>query len=649
MGKTNSATTLATESASLLKYKGIYYFKLNPEYFLHRGVGEDEQKSCGLLGTEIDSNFHFLSGYDIKDVEVEDGILKIYRVNDEFEPIEVDISQEIGNPSFEYDPETGELKIYYPDGTSAVTSGFITDASFSVSTDQTLNGSGSKYNPLRLSPVEKTGQYAPVGKKMVIDDDNPMPTTAACGDRILTEETVNPFGLLYPYSAVEKIQSYLTANNSDWRIPTREDWDEMLNALETDEDERKHHLDSGSPCKGEEAGRLLKSSSDLWDDEERGQGLIEILPVGFVNDDNQKVGFGSRTFMWCYDEEGTDADVKEFRRNKNGVANDNFGRETDYKCSIRLVKDYTPGCTTGYEDILGLNLPTGVVYNCDHTYSKVWTMANLDARDENLMGELPGIPDGLNYEEKAFFINELNAEGIWHKKRMNEGDKVVVIEDGYKEYMLKDGELVDTFDDVAQAIETASDALNEKIEELSGITAELSGGVLTELSNMATSTGGALAGVEEKLAAVDAELSGNIETLAEEMEQKFAEAESAMTEAIAAEQERAEAKEDELAESIEGLTSGLTETNEKVNNVTTLINEHIEEFNVFKTDTEAAITAANDRITELSASTANSLPKYGDYVLEQDEIMSIPSEDNSQSVNISVADDFFSFGLLLPE
>ena len=88
MGKTNSATTLATETNSILKEKGIYYFKLNPEYFLHRGIGEDEQKSCGLLGTEIDSNFHFLSGYDIKSAEVEDGKLIIKRVNEEsFEPL----------------------------------------------------------------------------------------------------------------------------------------------------------------------------------------------------------------------------------------------------------------------------------------------------------------------------------------------------------------------------------------------------------------------------------------------------------------------------------------------------------------------------------------------------------------------------------
>ena len=230
MGKTNSAATLATDSIVRPKYKGIYYFKYNNDLFLHP---DDEQKSCGLLGSEIDSNFHFLSGYDIKDVEVEDGILKIYRVNDEFEPIEVDISQEIGNPSLEYNPETGELKIYYPDGTSSGTSGFITDASFSVSTDQTLNGSGSKYNPLRLSPVEKTGQYAPVLKKVVIDEDNPITLSGNCGDRILTEETVNPFGLLYPYSSVEKLQSYLTANNSEWRVPNRKDWDDLLNAVDT--------------------------------------------------------------------------------------------------------------------------------------------------------------------------------------------------------------------------------------------------------------------------------------------------------------------------------------------------------------------------------------------------------------------------------
>lgn len=91
MANNDSATPITTGSVtSSLKQTGIYYFKLGSEYFLY---DEDEQRLCGLTGAEIDSNFHFLSGNDIKNVEINysAGTVVITRVNDEFEPIVLDL------------------------------------------------------------------------------------------------------------------------------------------------------------------------------------------------------------------------------------------------------------------------------------------------------------------------------------------------------------------------------------------------------------------------------------------------------------------------------------------------------------------------------------------------------------------------------
>ena len=701
MGNTNSATSLATETTSLLKYKGIYYFKLNPEYFLHREPGEDEQKTCGLLGSEIDSNFHFLSGFDAKNMEVADGKLIIHRINEEFDltdPLEIDLSELSGNPTLEYDDKAGELKIFYPDGTSGVTGGFITDANFNVSTNGTLVGTGSKTNPLALSSVERTGSYAPV---LRIEDRRELGTsglTGACGDRIVTREIVNEAGLLYPYSSVENIQRALEEENHGWRVPTREDWDELLNALEDEEYSKNHNVNTGNPWKGEWAGTALKSSEHWENAAEDGLnfGGFNILPVGFVNDSGENIGSGKRSILWTYGvKEDGDVDVKEFNNRKSTVANDDFHASSSTKCSIRLVKDYVPGCVNEYEDILGLSIPTGLISRCD--YSKVWTLANLYGEDASLAGEMPTL-DGVGNKE-AYFINEFDGEGMPNRKRMNEGDKVVVLENDYHEYMLKDGELIDVFDETSHAIEDASNALSGKLAVLSSSTESFSANVVSALTEMAASTGEALAEVEAELRAVDDEIKESISALTEDVAAGFAEAETMMREAVNEEKERAEEKEAALEDEISALSGSLATTDERIDGIVERIAAHEEEYNVFAADTRAALeNAANtisalsagteevigdvrdevselsgnteaavselsgntealveetrdeilDTINEFSAGTIGSLLKSGEYELTQ-EGATVPTVDEEEAVKLKVADDFFSFGTILPE
>ena len=118
MANNDSATPITTGSVtSSLKQTGIYYFKLDPEHFLYKGEGEDEQRLCGLTGAEIDSNFHFLSGMDIKDVKIADSgsTIVITRVNDTtFSAMTLNLADI--RPEFRFDKETGVLYVTYPDG-----------------------------------------------------------------------------------------------------------------------------------------------------------------------------------------------------------------------------------------------------------------------------------------------------------------------------------------------------------------------------------------------------------------------------------------------------------------------------------------------------------------------------------------------------
>ena len=51
---------------------GVTYYKLEQRY------EGDRTKGCGLTSAEVDANFHFLRGYDIKDATLaDDGTLTL--------------------------------------------------------------------------------------------------------------------------------------------------------------------------------------------------------------------------------------------------------------------------------------------------------------------------------------------------------------------------------------------------------------------------------------------------------------------------------------------------------------------------------------------------------------------------------------------
>ena len=484
----------ATNNATYKTVEGVTYFKLKSEF------EGDYTKHCGLLGEEIDENFYFLRGYDIEDIVVDENRnLIINRVDKDYAPIIVNIGEELGQPEFEFDKNTGIVTVYYPDGTKSEMEGFLVEGKdIRIATDSTLNGNGTVYNPLRLSPTEKTGTFSPVNEYFDltnVDNMNQMPEGKGKGYRIVTKEKIDNFGCLYPFSAVKKIQKELEESGSQWRVPSKKDWDELLNALECAED--RNHSAITCTWLGKVAGSGLKSAK-LWNDFQtlpteiptNGQDVrgLSVYPVGItpdrnaiLNDKNYDAeGFGQIAGMWTstVNDEGN-AYVKVFGYNSAKVDQDTYGDGA--RMSIRLVKEYNYSNFNEIENILGFPYPTELVYGIhdDYYYVKIWTKINLYSDAESLGGirseEWASVTDSDKGVKTVYFINEWDGTD-WHKKPMNDGDSVIIInyeDKPYHEWRIIDGELVDTAEALVEEFNKDFSEVKKDVAAISALTKEL--------------------------------------------------------------------------------------------------------------------------------------------------------------------------------
>lgn len=315
---------------------GIKYFKLQSNY------PGDYTKNCGLLGQEIDENFYFLRSNDIDKMSVNNGILTLTRVDGDT------LSADISMPyTFNFDEKTGKLIITDGNGDVQVLEGFVVEGKdVRVASDATLNGDGTKGNPLRISELEKTGTYAPANefldmavydyfelvcelldegtkvyhyekrnKNQVPEDADvieysekptkdlnfksphwikvrkdinlPDASNLGAGYRIVTRESKDNFGLLYNYDGVKKIQAALDATGSLWRVPTRKDWALMLNAAEYCEEDRDHDTVYVNEWTGKNAGARAKATT-LWKGSNRQEKGLPVsgedsLPIAGTN------------------------------------------------------------------------------------------------------------------------------------------------------------------------------------------------------------------------------------------------------------------------------------------------------------------------------------------------------------------------------
>ena len=563
MGKdTNAELLTANNNASYKTVNGVTYFKLVSEF------EGDYTKNCGLLGSEMDENFYFLRGYDIEDVtyDKETKTLIITRVDKDYDPMEINIGEEIASdrPEFSFDKETGKLTITYPDGTEMVVDGFLVEGSerVSVASDSSLTGNGTTFRPLGLSPMWKTGTYAPASELLDLEADSSdwgKPITTACeekgihisgGLRIVSKEKMTKFGFLYPYSGVEKIEDALRESGSEWRVPSKEDWDELLDSMETEE-HQVHGETEQIGFVGENAGAILKSA-EYWKESTNPEAAgvdsvgFNILPVGGVEERNSWMrpddgssddydddieGFGEFAGYWSTTS-GSDGGIytKVFTYYEPRV--NNYKATKDMLFGVRLVKEYNieDGLDSDNEDILGFTYPIAKIQGRCKNYAKIWTLKNFYNEPDYFGGKASrewsaATEDELGLET-VYFVNEWDGSR-WFKKQLQEGDSIVILSkdggDDYHEYRLIHGELVDTLKNAEDLISGATAELVENLDALSAATEGL-GTALEELGENLSALSAATIEEEERASAAEMaimdtveEVSANVETLFNEV------------------------------------------------------------------------------------------------------------------------------------
>lgn len=247
---------------------GVIYYKLDERY------DGDITKNCGLTGGEVDSNFFFLRGYDVENIEWDNDNRQLIfkRINGEtiiVKGLDTPISAE----KTYYDAENGTL-ILNINGVDYPISGFYVKEEQKFYTGNSVNGDGTIKEPIEVSETLKTGFFAPVESFIDLTaTNNHLPSGVEYGTRFLTKESINKYGLLYNAEGLLKVQDILKNENSPWRVPSDKEWGEMLNALEELPENRNHINTYSNNLCGSMAGPLMKKGSYEWVEIKRSQNL----------------------------------------------------------------------------------------------------------------------------------------------------------------------------------------------------------------------------------------------------------------------------------------------------------------------------------------------------------------------------------------
>ena len=511
---------------------GITYYKLKSPY-----VG-DTTKNCALTGPEVDNNFFTLENRDIKSITVEGNDIVLNLVNgddlrarDAFDNFIVNV---------DFNSKDGVLKIYRNNGDIEELKGFTTSWNVqngglnSVAVDSTLKGNGLTSSPISISSSYQTGQYKPVNefisKRYDCFSTNPKYDKPEVGDRFIVEEQVSDYGLLYDYRTVMQLACDLQRANSKWRVPTKEDWDDMLNAVEPNACDKNHNIATPNKFLGEWAGKLLKSTNKWFEphdhphhhpihfenemhhhshpfnedemtpfvnecnthhnnechpshcgehepfydcDDKFTKGIdkfgFKVMPAGYADDGGNSVFFGERGGFWtATNMKLANAYIKRFDYNKNSVYQDVIAGQNYY--SVRLVKDYDGDNFYDSEEILGQNYPT-VLLPSTQKGKYIWTAINIYITRKHYKTLVPNNGLGITFTKK-YFIDEWNGK-TWLRNELKEGDSVVIKNAPHRqrnvEYRVIDGELVNT---TTRIFEQVFDKVNIKFEELGNLIAE---------------------------------------------------------------------------------------------------------------------------------------------------------------------------------
>lgn len=492
--------------------KGVIYYKLDPDYH----YDGDYTKNCGLNGGEIDGNFHFLRGYDISEFEISENKEELIITRFNGDKLAVNIKENFAGYDFAYEKAAGVLKITMPYGETIDLEGFLTERIFHVYGDFTIDGDGTRYNPIRVASIAKTGTYRPAKTMLdLVDSDDALPEkNVALNDRYVTREKVSKYGLLYPLWGVDAIQKRLEEIGSEWRVPTKEDWDQLLNIVEDCPEDKNHESELTNKYFGANAGAYLKSVGQ-WNPYYRKLEEGEIVLNGerfskdaqgnFVpNEDGEylkvinsedkykfsvyPVGFGGRRGVdsiggyggwaayWSSTEEDKNRDmyVKVFSYDERTVEQNTWGR--DNYLSIRLVKNYTGENLYDVEMIDGMTVTTKhfVIANEEdkvkYDTTLIWTCENVGFSNPQYGGVVsPEWPDveGTSFVIR-YYVNDWDGEK-WVKNEILEGESIVLFEEnGVKlhEWRLMDGVLVDTLETTVEEVSKEFAAVDNRLDAL---------------------------------------------------------------------------------------------------------------------------------------------------------------------------------------
>lgn len=470
---------------------GITYFKLNSQY------PGDVTKNCGLTGSEIDNNFYVLEGRDVKSVSFEDGAVKLTLLNGDVLYADISSLTEgvVTDLSFEFDQENGVLKIMQ-NGVVQEIAGFVTTSTDnnSVTTDNTLRGNGLMSSPLGISEAFLTGQYKPVKEIWALDGSGRMPADPKFGDRYLVKGSVSQYGRLYNYLGVKAIACDLAAAGNGWRVPTKEDWDDMLNAMEPIPDKRNHDNPSSNIYLGQYAGAYLKSDHGWLESAASGDNAdtgaitspcgvaasmcnptycgeygtcrmrchcnppasddygFDAMPTGFIDENGVCGYFGQRAPFWTASMTNScnSAYIKRVDWDRSSVYQDIV--PTNMRFGVRLVKEYTGNNFFGAEEILD-TLYTTVLMPSLKSGNKIWMAENFASLNSTYDGLEPCGAEGAD-KVARYFIAEWNGMR-WVTSMFGEGDSVVVINDGDKhntEYRRHGDELESVAENISTAV-----------------------------------------------------------------------------------------------------------------------------------------------------------------------------------------------------
>ena len=445
----------------MINKSGITYYKLESKY-----VG-DVTKYCGLSGAEIDANFHFLRGYDIKSAtyDQDKGELVLTRVNgskiviegikNEIETIIDKTTAKIDMTGTYFDGDKLELHLVL-NGDEYIVGGFKLERT--VFSDDTLYGNGMNEDPLKISRTVMSGFHLPAKGFVNVLSGETFPTIIEKDDIYLSLESISPYGLLYNHNGLEKIKEALEGNVNGWRVPSVKEWGDMLNYLEECED-RNHNSENTGRGLGYRAGLYIKSKDGEWDiNPEDYEGcvdsyLFKALPTGYARRDGTYHCFGETTNFWTADmhEDLNKAYCRRLDDHEDTVYK--TAEELTFYYSLRLVRDLTDTCSD-VEVISGVPYHTVLMQHIDeenNVTTKVWTQDNVSFTGLLSDGDNTALPVVNNRTGEVmsgsprYFVNAWTGK-YWDKRELLENEVIVLAvgPDGSEneEWVLLNGELV---------------------------------------------------------------------------------------------------------------------------------------------------------------------------------------------------------------